>query len=312
MQPFNSVISYDGYFTPLGTSCEIIAFDSEHLNVFAAEVVYCQPHWHEAPELIYILRGEFEITVNQTAMTVKNGEFLYIDADLMHSLEQTEQNSALVTWQFAPRLFDPIHTAPNGYFVITTDNEQYQRFYDTCFTQLESLSSSMLSPFERLAKTYQILAEIAYNASQQSFCLIPIKSKEEHMIKEAIDYINCHFHEPITVADIAQHVNVSYFHFCRKFKKISGYTPAVYISMIRVNMAKPLLKDIHLPITEISLSVGFNEHSLMITAFKKYCGVTPSEYRKQYLADQEWRSVSNNLHAFPNRPISLKQIILSQ
>ncbi|MCA2015109.1 helix-turn-helix domain-containing protein [Vibrio tritonius] len=37
---------------------------------------------------------------------------------------------------------------------------------------------------------------------------------------------------------------------------------------------------VHLPITDISHAVGFNEYRRMIAAFRKYCGVTPSEYRK--------------------------------
>lgn len=36
---------------------ELIAFDSSKLNVFAAEVSYCEPHWHPAPELILVLKG---------------------------------------------------------------------------------------------------------------------------------------------------------------------------------------------------------------------------------------------------------------
>ena len=36
---------------------ELIAFDAEKLNVFAAEVRYCEPHWHPAPELITVLAG---------------------------------------------------------------------------------------------------------------------------------------------------------------------------------------------------------------------------------------------------------------
>ncbi len=42
---------------------ELIAFDAEKLNVFAAEVRYCEPHWHPAPELITVLAGRFTLVV---------------------------------------------------------------------------------------------------------------------------------------------------------------------------------------------------------------------------------------------------------
>lgn len=44
---------------------ELIAFDAEKLNVFAAEVRYCEPHWHPAPELITVLAGRFTLVVGQ-------------------------------------------------------------------------------------------------------------------------------------------------------------------------------------------------------------------------------------------------------
>ncbi|WP_217534927.1 helix-turn-helix transcriptional regulator [Vibrio metschnikovii] len=308
MQPFNSVISNDGYFTPRETSCEMIAFDSEHLNIFAAEVVYCQPHWHEAPELIYVLDGEFEMNVEQSIHVVRKGEFLYIGSDIIHSLEQTQPHSTLITWQFASSLFDLMHVAPNGYITLSKCNEEYAKLHNVCFTHLASLQNFEVSRFDRLAKIYLILAQIEKISSSEFFHNAAVKSREERIIRESIDFINCNFHQTISVADLARHANLSYFHFSRLFKKISGYTAAEYIAMIRVNMAKPLLKDIHLPITEISNTVGFNEHRLMTVAFKKYSGETPSEYRKRFLSDSDWRSASSNLNAFPNKPIKLKDI----
>ena len=46
---------------------ELIAFDAEKLNVFAAEVRYCEPHWHPAPELITVLAGRFTLVVGSKA-----------------------------------------------------------------------------------------------------------------------------------------------------------------------------------------------------------------------------------------------------
>ncbi|MFU0854611.1 AraC family transcriptional regulator, partial [Kluyvera cryocrescens] len=46
-----------------GSGYELIAFDAEKLNVFAAEVRYCEPHWHPAPELITVLSGRFSLAV---------------------------------------------------------------------------------------------------------------------------------------------------------------------------------------------------------------------------------------------------------
>lgn len=308
MQPFNSNMSNHGHFTPSETSCERIAFDSEHLNVFAAEVVYCQPHWHDAPELIYVLSGGFEITVHQTKILACKGSLLYIGPDIIHSLEQTQPSSVLVTWQFSPRLFDLTHIAPKYYFMLGKSNSGFDELYNACSTHLDFIVQSTKRNLTHLAHIYNILAEIEKNVPPESMQFALVKSKDERTIRDSIDFINCHFHEPLSVSDLAEHANTSYFHFSRTFKKISGFTPSEYITMVRVNMAKSLLKNVSIPITEISQRVGFNEHRLMIAAFNKYCGETPSSYRKHFLADPNWFSASSDLHAFPNRPIRLKDV----
>ena len=75
--------------------------------------------------------------------------------------------------------------------------------------------------------------------------------------------------------------------------------------MVRVNHAKPQLKSMQVPITDIAERAGFAEHRAMLAAFKKYCGVTPTEYRKQYYADFEWRAGDERVTATPNKPLPL-------
>ncbi|VTM70820.1 Cupin domain [Raoultella planticola] len=90
---------------------ELIAFDAEKLNVFAAEVRYCEPHWHPAPELITVLSGRFSIVVGQQSVEMVEGDMLYINAEAVHSLRAEAAGSSLVTVQFSPGLFDELHPA---------------------------------------------------------------------------------------------------------------------------------------------------------------------------------------------------------
>ncbi|MDO5971959.1 helix-turn-helix domain-containing protein [Flavivirga aquimarina] len=82
-----------------------------------------------------------------------------------------------------------------------------------------------------------------------------------------------------TVSKIALY---SPFHFHRLFKAIIGETLNAYISRRRIEKAASVLmhkKDVN--ITEISLSFGFNSNSSFTRTFKKFYGVSPSEFRKQ-------------------------------
>lgn len=79
---------------------------------------------------------------------------------------------------------------------------------------------------------------------------------------------------------------MSYSWFSRLFKKVSRYNFKEYLTLVRLNKARTLLRDTRTPITEISHSCGFQEHKYLIAAFNKYCGVTPTEYRKRFVSRQ--------------------------
>ncbi|STW30000.1 two-component response regulator [Klebsiella michiganensis] len=87
---------------------------------------------------------------------------------------------------------------------------------------------------------------------------------------------------------------MSYSWFSRLFKKVSRYNFKEYLTLVRLNKARTLLRDTRTPITEISHSCGFQEHKYLIAAFNKYCGVTPpntasASSRGKICAKANWR-----------------------
>jgi AraC-like DNA-binding protein len=102
------------------------------------------------------------------------------------------------------------------------------------------------------------------------------------MIKKGIDFINQHFDQPLTLSEVANHSGMSYSWFSRLFKKVSRHNFKEYLTLA----ARTLLRDTRTPITEISHSCGFQEHKYLIAAFNKYCGLTPTEYRKRFVSRQ--------------------------
>lgn len=137
---------------------ELIAFDAEKLNVFAAEVRYCEPHWHPAPELITVLNGRFSLTVGQQNVMLQQGEMLYINAEEVHELNAEEEGSQLVTVQFSPGLFDELHPAPllewrtHAPAMSGADRVVFQRL-----TALLERIIDNHAPFQRIAAIYLLL-----------------------------------------------------------------------------------------------------------------------------------------------------------
>ena len=68
-------------------------------------------------------------------------------------------------------------------------------------------------------------------------------------------------------------------YFCHYFKKEIGKTPISFINEYRIEKACEMLSECNLPISNIALSVGFDNFSYFIRKFREYKGITPKEYR---------------------------------
>jgi YesN/AraC family two-component response regulator len=114
-----------------------------------------------------------------------------------------------------------------------------------------------------------------------------------HEIKVALAFIDDHYKENVRLGYIADRVSLSSYYFSRLFKKEVGVNLSQYILHKRLEVAKRMLEETEQSIVDISVSVGFQEHNYFGKIFKKFTGVTPSEYRKKHaLLKKERKDIS--------------------
>ena len=102
---------------------------------------------------------------------------------------------------------------------------------------------------------------------------------EPNAVASAKQFVQSHAEEPITLAQVVQHVHVSRFYFCKLFKKATGMTLTEYVSRVRVEKAKALLVDPSLRVSEIVYAAGFGSIPRFNSVFKRQVGMPPTEYR---------------------------------
>lgn len=105
----------------------------------------------------------------------------------------------------------------------------------------------------------------------------------DYSIARAQHYIEHHFPEKITVADLAALGYMSVSSLNRKFRSEVGKTPAEYLTEVRINHAKTLLRRKNISVTEIALRCGFGSGAHFSSCFIKHMGITPSEYQSRYI-----------------------------
>lgn len=98
---------------------------------------------------------------------------------------------------------------------------------------------------------------------------------------QARQFIEAHYLEPIKTSDVAGHIAISEYHFARLFKSAFDMTVHQYVLRLRLDEARRRLEFSDARITDIALDVGYNSLSAFITAFRNYCGMSPSAYQSR-------------------------------
>lgn len=99
-------------------------------------------------------------------------------------------------------------------------------------------------------------------------------------IGEAIDYIEAHIEEEITLNDIANQVHVSPFYFHRGFSMLCGYSLNEYIRNRRLSLAGGELISSDITVMELAIKYGYESPDSFTRAFSRFHGISPSAVRK--------------------------------
>ena len=106
------------------------------------------------------------------------------------------------------------------------------------------------------------------------------EKKDIDKILPALDYIDMHYNEPISLTSLSEILRINESYFCRLFKKTVNTTFVQYLNFVRVCKAERLLLTSSKNISEISFETGFSSMSYFNTIFKKYKFCSPTHYRK--------------------------------
>lgn len=246
-------------------------------------------HKHEAIEVCIPIENEYKYIVGSKSYTLVPGDVFIIPPGIPHEIECENEGCRFIYLfkiSFLKELFE--YSYLNDYFkevhVINEANfSNYGQIYsafmwinDQYFTYenmvLEMpIYSKLLNILSLLVRTNPQFTPIRMEDS---------KSKDKYAkFKALINHINSHFMDEITLEWAADYVGFSKFHFTRLFKDYTDVTFYDYLLHRRMQAARVLLSDTNKSVTEIAFQSGFNNLTSFTRSFKKYTGLTPSQYR---------------------------------
>lgn len=153
------------------------------------------------------------------------------------------------------------------------------------------LAKNMPPMVENLDTLEQIENAIQAWASQ---CMLTLREQEANQedadIFAAKQYAAANYTRPIRLEDAAAAVNLSSSYFCMKFRQATGQTFVEYLTGLRIEQAKELLRNTNKKIYEVAQMVGFQDARHFSRTFRKLCGMRPGEFR----AAREQENIRNS------------------
>ena len=233
----------------------------------------CPLHWHDNLEILNCIEGSGTVIVDAHPIKIDKGSTIIINRGFSHTIlsnEMVRYNCLIIddeflknianipeTFNFTSLIYDDMLTT-HLCNIVKEYNEQNVGY------EL-AIKANILSA---LSIIYRLSGETIYKTDNTN-------------IQQAIKYIKNHFHEDISLDDIAASVSLSKSYFIHKFKEYTGCTVNEYLRSVRCKHAKHLLRHPNASVTEVAFQCGFSDVSYFTKVFKKNVGILPSKYKTQ-------------------------------
>ncbi len=229
-------------------------------------------------DLLYLFGGEVTVRKGADRKTVSRGEAVF----LWEREGFTVTQSACPVDVFILRVSGPL---PSYYYQLTSaptfcpirlkDVERWHTLIEN--TADHARGQDKTSEILSVHAVSALLVELFLGGRKEAAEEAPVPPPKWY--PEALDYIESHYAEDLTVSLLAAERNVSESYFYRVFRENTGETPYRYLTRVRIRHAKTLLKTTELQVKYIAKAVGFHSVNHFIQHFRHIVGVTPSAFR---------------------------------
>ncbi|RTE09113.1 AraC family transcriptional regulator [Paenibacillus whitsoniae] len=127
-----------------------------------------------------------------------------------------------------------------------------------------------------------LLGEYCESLSSQTTARAALDAEGDAIVQQAIHYLSTQYAEPITIEMMADSLGYNRAYLSRLFKKHTKVTPVTFLLRLRIDKARLLLRErTELTIEQIASSVGFYDPLYFSKQFRRWYGVSPTEYRRE-------------------------------
>ena len=253
---------------------------------------YAAPsHWHDDIELIAVLSGQMQYSVNGEIFGLCAGEGVFINSRQMHfGFSADREECEFICILLHPMLLGATPAYEHDFVlpVIRRSGLPYLCLHADISWQRQiwALIGRMYEVREQKTAALQVQAafllvwSLLYEHIPLEKTTGTLQDGDLVIMKNMIGFIQKNYMDRISLSEIAAAGMVGQSKCCKLFARYLGETPNRYLMQYRLNKSMHMLKNTDKTITEIAMETGFGSGSYYAESFRKWIGKSPREFRK--------------------------------
>lgn len=289
----------------------------EHISYFPelpitisyANIMQYPIHWHDSIEILFVLKGTIDVTIETGTYTVEEKEIEIVNFNEAHSIKSADKENRVLIFNIDLNFFEKYYDdVKNVFFYVNSSIEGIQE--DEKYYTLRKYLSILLCEVVKQNEDYDeyihdTLLDLLFHLINNFHYLLyeeeslkddEVQFERYHRIGK---YISNNYMNKVSLQDIAKQEFLSSQYLSYKIKNTFGYNFNDFLNLTRVEESTKLLLDTDKNISEISDEVGFSHVRYFNKHFKRYYKCTPMQYRKKYKVDDEKLEKLKKITFFP-------------
>lgn len=267
------------------------------INIYLANIMEYPIHWHDAVEILFVLKGSIDLQIETGVYMVKEKEIEIVNTNEVHSIKSNDNNNLVLVFNIDPNFFEKYYDDAKDVFFYTNsdiegiqEDEKYyvfRRYLAILLYEILSKHHDYEDVIEEqlLAMMYHLLNNFHYLFyEEESLKEDDVQLERYHRI---VKYISNNYMNKVSLQDLAQQEFLTSQYLSYKIKSTFGRSFNDFLNLIRVEESTKLLLDTDKTISEIAQEVGFSHVRYYNKHFKLNYKCTPTQYRKKYKVDEK-------------------------
>jgi AraC-like DNA-binding protein/mannose-6-phosphate isomerase-like protein (cupin superfamily) len=248
-------------------------------------------HYHKEVEILLIIRGELTAFCSEEQLVLRDGDIALFGANEPHVSMQTDSQLVYYVFQIdLNKYWDQSTLNSMKHFSEVIQPLSAMNYVYRNNPEVREQTARLIREIYREMNEQEIGYELAVSSRIKNMLLLLLRHDSERKLhysdndwldrmQPALEYMDKHLNEKLTVEDLSKRMNMSYTYFIKMFKKAVGMPFTDFVTYKRIKRAEQQLLTQNVSVSEVAESVGFTNLGHFYDMFRRYNDCTPREFK---------------------------------